>query len=387
MVFAYSNKSLDNKLINEKISRALHDNLISKEEYAAVKKAYPEDLYTPNVFIQIGIFLLSVIIILMGSGLLTLMTGVSSEKAFGALSAFSSLMLYPALEFIIRTKKHYRSGLDGALLWLSAGFFIAAVNLFVPYLSYLAQAILIFITATFFSLRFAAPLMSSVAFLSLLAIVFYSIVPLGDIAKAAMPFILMAISFSIYFLVKRNTRFSHYRSCNNFIQTLSLITAYAAVNFFVVREVSNELFGLHLRKGSSIPGGWFFWSVTVLMPPIYMWRGLQKKDVILLRTGMVLLAATIFTINYYYQVASLEIFMTIAGAFMIVLAYAVTKYFRMPKHGITHKEPNDPQLPGMLQLEALVISQSFYQPPAAVGGNHPEFGGGSGGGAGATGQF
>jgi hypothetical protein len=58
----------------------------------------------------------------------------------------------------------------------------------------------------------------------------------------------------------------------------------------------------------------------------------------------------------------------------------------MPKHGITHKEPNDPQLPGMLQLEALVISQSFHQ-PHAIGGNHPEFGGGSGGGAGATGQY
>jgi hypothetical protein len=178
--------------------------------------------------------------------------------------------LYSALEFIIRTKKHYRSGLDGALLWLSAGFFIAAVNLFVPHLSYLAQAILICITSTFFSLRFAAPLMSCVAFLSLLAIVFYSIVPLGDIAKAAMPFILMAISFLVYFLVKKNTRFEYYKSCNTFIQTLSLITAYAVVNFFVVREVSHELFGLHLQQGSSIAGGWFFWSVTVLMPPIYM---------------------------------------------------------------------------------------------------------------------
>ena len=91
---------------------------------------------------------------------------------------------------------------------------------------------------------------------------------------------------------------------------LSLITTYAAVNYFAVRELSNLLFDLHLPEGASIPGGWFFWLTTILIPPLYIFRALKTKDSLMLRTGLFLLTATIFTIRYYYSVAPVEVVMT-----------------------------------------------------------------------------
>jgi hypothetical protein len=232
--------------------------------------------------------------------------------------------------------------------------------------------------------------MGGLAFLALLGMVFYSVLPLGSMAKTVMPFLLMAISFFIYRLVKRNknnNRLRHYKKCCTVVELLALITLYAAGNYFVVREVSNTMFNLHLKEGEPLPGGWIFWILTILLPSIYILRGIQKRNVILLRAGLILVAAVGFTIRYYYHVAPLEIVMSIGGVIMIVIAYFITKYLTPPKHGFTHAEPNDPQLAGLLQLESLVVTQTFHQTKVPEADKHFDFGGGSSGGAGATDNF
>jgi hypothetical protein len=254
----------------------------------------------------------------------------------------------------------------------------------------LSQSVLVFILASYFLLRFGNALMGGLAFLSFLVIVFYSVIRLGDMAKNAMPFLLMAISFFVYWLMRQNkndNRARYYKTCCSLIEILALITLYAAGNYFVVREVSNSMFDLYLKEGESIPGGWFFWITTIGLPVVYIFSGIQKKDVILLRTGLLFVAAIVFTIRIYYHVAPLEITMTIGGIIMIIIAYAITKYLSTPKHGFTHAEPNDPQLAGLLQLESLVVTQTFHQTAATESGKHTEFGGGSTGGGGATGNY
>ena len=82
----------------------------------------------------------------------------------------------------------------------------------------------------------------------------------------------------------------------------------------------------------------------------------------------------------------LELAITIGGIIMIGVAYGITKYLTPPKHGFTHAEPNDPALGGWLQVESLVVVETFGDTTA----NSEEqfnFGGGSGGGAGAGGQY
>ena len=389
-MIAYNHTSLDNLLINEEALFAFEQNLISKEEGQGIEKTYPVNLYSPNFFMRIGLFLLTAVIILMVFGLLCLTMLSSSETKFGILTLVCSLATYAALEFLIHERNHYGSGIDDAMMWLSMGFMIGAVNLLNSSLSINAQVVLIFILASFFLLRFGNLLMGGLAFISFLGVVFYSLIPLGDMAKTAMPFLLMALSFFVYWLMrkyKNNNRLRHYKDCCTLIEILALILLYVAGNYFVVREVSNNMFNLNLKEGESVPGGWFFWIPTILLPLVYIFIGIQKKAIILLRTGLILVAGIVFTIRYYYHVAPLEIAMSIGGIIMILIAYFITKYLTPPKHGFTHAEPNDPQLAGLLQLESLVVTQTFHQTTAPESAKPFDFGGGSGGGAGATDNY
>lgn len=391
-MIAYNHTSLDNLLINEEAVAAFDKKLITKEETEAIIKAYPVDLYLPNVFIRLGLFLLTIVIVLMAFGFLCMiaLSGSASETTFGILTFVYALFLYAALEFVIREKKNYRSGIDDALLWLSIVALVSAVALLFPSVSVQGYAVLLFIAAFYFLLRFANAVIGAVAFMALLTLVFYTLTPLGNIAKTIMPFLLMGLSFAVYRLAKNlsnNNRLRHYKQGCTLIEILALIILYAAGNYFVVREVSNSLFDLRLKDGESVPFGWVFWFPTILLPLVYIFRGLQKREVILLRTGLLLVAAIVFTVRYYYHVAPIEIAMSIGGALLILIAYFITKYLTPPKHGFTHAEPNDPQLAGLIQVESIIVAQTFHQTPTAEPDKHFDFGGGSGGGAGSTGNY
>lgn len=268
-------------------------------------------------------------------------------------------------------------------------FLVAAVNLLSNALSFLGQSMLVFLLSTYYLLRFGNLLMGCLAFIAFLGIVFYGLIPLGNTAKAVLPFLLMAISVGVYWLMKKyknKERLRHYKTCCTFIEALALLVTYVAGNYFVVREVSNSLFDLHLKEDESIPAGWIFWILTVLIPAVYVFRGIQKRDVILLRTGLLLVTAIVFTVRYYYHFMPLESAMTIGGVIMIGFAYGITKYLTPPKHGLTHAEPNDPAVGGLLQVESLVVAETFGD-TTTDGEKRFDFGGGTSGGAGASGQY
>ena len=105
----------------------------------------------------------------------------------------------------------------------------------------------------------------------------------------------------------------------------------------------------------------------------------------MLRTGMLLTVATVFTVRYYYSVAPVEQVMTFGGIFLIISAYLIIKYLNTPKFGVTDQEPAVEPSVNSLQLEALVVTETFQQSPPAQEGF--KFGGGSSGGGGASGEY
>ena len=97
-----------------------------------------------------------------------------------------------------------------------------------------------------------------------------------------------------------------------------------------------------------------------------------------------MIAAIVFTVRYYHHVAPLEVAMSIGGTIMILLAYIVTQYLTPPKHGFTHAEPNYQKLKGLLNLESLIVTETFNQATPVEPEKGFDFGGGSAGGAGST---
>ncbi len=384
-MIAYNNTSLHNERIQEQSTTAFENNFISKEELLAIKNKYPVPFYTPNIFIRIGLFILTLIILSFSFSLFSLLFMSSLENAWKGLMLFFALLTYAALEFMVQTKHHYKSGVDDALLWNFAGMLFGSISLILD-AGALTNCVLVFLISFYCSIRFADRFMSVVAFLSLLGILFFLFTDHLGISKAIIPFVLMAASAAVYFLVKnleKRKSPENYEHCFTMISIASLLSFYAAGNYYVVREVNNAMF--HLSTDGSLPFGWLFWILTVLVPILYIARGIQKKDALFLRVGLFLIAAMIFTIRNYYHIIPHEVFMTITGSVLLILSYGLISYLKQPKYGFTYAELNKENKMGKLQIESLIIAETFGQQTKPT--ETTKFGGGSFGGGGAGGEF
>lgn len=387
-MIAYSKTWLDNLDIHNEADKAFSHQCILEEEQVAIKQHFPVGFYSPNFFIRIGLFILTAVIASFSLGLFFMITLSSTgDHSFG-LFTFFTFLSYGALEFFVRENRHYRSGVDDALLWATVSSFIAALNC-INGLHIVAYTLLVFLLSGYLALRFADALVSALACISWLGLLFYAYLELGAIAKLTMPFVMMAAAAMLYFFslrIARAAEAKYYKLCLLVVRVVALLSFYVAGNYFVVRELGNSMFDLHLKEGESIPLGWLFWALTVSVPLLYLWRGVQKKDAVFLRVGLLLIAAIVFTIRYYYNVMPLEIVMILGGMVMITLAYVLIRYLQQPRNGFTYKEEKDASPINKLQIEALIINQTFSTPQVAET-TGTEFGGGSGGGAGAGGEY
>lgn len=379
-MLAYSKKSLDNLQTVEAIDDARRKRLITLDEYAVSMNAHRIGLYSPNLFIRIGLFVATCLMVFFSMGFVYLVmpTNFVTSLLYG-------LVVYGALEYFVRMKKHYRSGVDDALLWFSLS--TIAVSLLVwTNMNQLPAVVTVFILSLYGSLRFANSVMSAVAFISFVLVIFYALSPFGNFAKAILPFVVMIVSLVTYWLSHSNRKkFSlrHYRYCLLMIEFLSLITAYASVNYFVVTELSIAMFGL--PANATLPGSFLFWIATYTFPAVYIARGLYKKDALLLRTGLLLVVATVFTFRYYYSLAPIEQVMTVGGLLMIGVAYFAIRYLTVPRNGVVDLIPEEAPTIDEKHLESLVVAETFK--PETILDQGFKFGGGSAGGGGATGQF
>jgi len=385
-MIAYNRIWLDNLAAREAIKDAFYIDAISAAEKEAAESIFPVGFYSPNIFIRIGLFILSFVIACFSLGLFSLIFLDSIEQTMGGLTIFFGLLAYGALEFFIHIKHHYRSGADDALLWISGICIITGINLSGD-ISSSGNALIIFVLATYFFLRFTDMLMSAIAGLALLAVVFFYYSPLDSTAKATTPFLMMVMAALLYLFIKKAAQqnsYRHYRNCGIVLEVTMLICFYAAANYYVVREMSNSMFHLELKENESIPFGWLFWIFTILIPLLYILGGVLKKDAVLLRVGLIAVAAIVFTVRYYHTVLPVEMVMLLGGILLIAVSYALTKWLAQPKKGFTSAELSKKYVMGKMNIEALVIAETFG---SHVPADDTKFGGGSFGGGGASGGY
>lgn len=385
-MIAYNRQQLDHLAIQDAAEEALQQHCISQEECQHIRVAYPVTLYTPNIFIRFGLFILTVVIALFSLALILLMSEPDNPFFVGVLCMLCGLGAYVLLEaVIISHKQHFRSGVDDALIWVSSSFIVGSICLFMRLeFSERTFCLVVFLVSLFFTLRFADRIMGLVAFLSFFAMIFYTCIYLGSTGRAIAPFLLMAASFIVYFLLQQIS-IPYYQQTVILMTIATLITGYIAGNYFIVRETSNTMFNLQPGATDGIPAGWLFWIFTVSIPLLYLYLGLRRKDRILICTGLLLIAAIVFTIRYYHAVVPLDIAMILGGLTMIGIAYAVTRYLQPSRHGFTSEAVISDKSIEMAQLESLIIAQTMSKTPGAD--DTFQFGEGSGGGAGASGDY
>ena len=385
MTPAYKNSSLYNKYVREQASEGFHGKSISAVSYEKIVQAHPFDLYTPNYFIRIALGLLTIVAVLFSTLLIWLISDADNDNAIVVLLVLTAGICYTALELFIRSKQYYNAGIDNVLM-CSVVIHILSAFLINDYAnSGVITSSCMLLLCLWLCIRFTDAFMAALSYCALLLLVFFICMKMGEVAKTIIPFILMITSAIIYLTTKKllNKQQSFfYDFCFKSVLLLTLITFYASGNYFIVKELSDAIFPGSTH--STLSAGWLFWLFTIIIPLAYLFWGILKKDILFIRTGIGLVAATILTIRYYYTFFRTEIEMLVIGILIIAISYLLIKYLRTPKHGFSF-EKDGYNKNGLRNVEALIIAQSFGK--KEVESKSFEFGGGSSGGGGATGNY
>lgn len=389
-MIAYNSQWLRNLHDRDAADNAATAGNITAEEKQSVYNAYPVGFYSPNIFVRIGLFLLTIVIASFSMGLFSLMFLVSAnnpEIQFAVLCIVFAIAMLVVLELMIK-KNHYRSGVDDALTWGSGAALLGGINS-AGSITGEYNALLILLIALVFFIRYVNGLMAVLAVLAFGALVFLLMLRMGPVARAILPFVMMGISAGAYFLsgsLMKQVNLRLYQTGFRMVRVVALFCFALAGNYYVVREASVSLLGMDLAPGSSIPLGWLFWIFTVCIPVIYIVYGLRRKDRDMLIAGLLLIAVMVFTVRYYYHVLPAETAMLLGGLLLILLAYLAMKYLRVPRNGFTAEADSTINNRATANLEALLIAQTLSG-PAGPADSGTQFGGGSGGGGGAGADF
>lgn len=377
---------LRNLAVQEDLKKAHRAGDLDTETLKKIAEKYPVGFYAPNLFIRIGLFLLTCIIMSFSVGLISLFLSDHVRIDTSGYVFFWGLITYAALERMIYQFHHFKSGIDEALMWISAGSILTSFVIFQNLDPFATVTYgFIFILAGYFTLRFADLLMALITFFSFLAFLFL-ILQSGLNNLSALPFAIILSSAAIYFLTAHwAKRFTNYANCLIALQIASLLMIYAGGNYYVVREMGAMVNNVTIDADQSLQLGWFFWLWTVAMPLLYIGLGIKRKDVIILRSGLILVVAAAFTFRNYYHVMPIEGTLSLAGAALLALSYGIIRYLKTPKYGLTSEEQEEEHLMDAIKIESLIVSETFSGQQAAPESNR--MGGGNFGGGGATGNF
>jgi hypothetical protein len=388
-MIAYSSQWLEALQVRRQAARWHRKNLIGTAQYEAILAAYLVGFYTPNVFVRIGLAIFCWVLVSSAFGIFSLfLLDSGSEKTFGVGLLFFGGGLLVALETIISAKRHYRSGIDDALLYVALGCLITGLLLLlVPGADeeILFSCVLALPVLTFGAVRYTDKLVTVLAFLCLTAVVFLTVLEIGPIGRLVLPFVLMAYAAAAYFGVRRlkgQPKLRLWSACLEALEGLCLLTFYVSGNYFVIQILSDLLF-----SQPDVPMAFVFYAITAAVPVLYIFFGLRQRDRLLLRTGMILLVLTVLTFRYFFSLGHPEVLVTVAGAGLVVFAYVVIRLLKRGDLPFTYtqdaEEPEEDQ-----ELESFVINETFaksVQGPAPVGEN--PFGGGQFGGGGSQGNY
>lgn len=381
-MIAYNKTALHNLHIIKEARAWAKKKIITSNQLSGISDAYPATLYHPNIVIRLLIFIASLIGIGGVTGLLTLIVSDSGEPVIYVLMLLYGLGSWVALDrIVINLNQHYKSGLTEALLYHSMLFVWVGLAGFSDFdtdaMWWLALPLLIIATVRYLDLTSAV--LGILVFAYLIFDTFYN---LGGIFQFIIPFVFLAVFTPLYFIIqagRKKLALHLWSDVLLMVEVISLLFIYAAGNYLVVRELTLNLMYLELAEGEDIPYAWIFYGLTVLIPLLYLYVGIKKKDRVLLRVSLLVLAFSVFTFKYYYSLGHPEITITLAGVLLLATAFGLQHFLRSIRNGYTRENLLDEKW-GNTNAEAFVIAQTLGGNQAVEdttsSGGGGEFGGG-----------
>lgn len=394
---AYNEQWIYNRNIREQAERWYRQQLLSDEQIATVRKAYPVEFRQTSGFLEIGLFLFTTVAILACYLLPASMFSMFSESSttYGVFNIVSGIAVGLVGRVLIDQRLLYRNGIDNAFVVTMAGFLAFGYNQFLP--DGLSLSVHCFLTLPLLLLILWYYGDTLIAFFALAT--FYTAVFDGLIkyewGKDALPFVMMSASLILYVVVSqfiiRNPKQVYYTDPLNLTQWIALIMLAASSNYFVVRELNGLLLktsfiGSRHVEAPEIGLPWLFWFLTFGIPAVYLWQGLTKKNRMLIILGVLGLIAAVATVHEYTALVPLNVALTIGGLIMIGIAVVSIRYLRQRKRGFTDTPDDDSPNEFFMNVATTVVVQatsSIQQAPK----DNLRFGDGDFGGAGSEGKY
>src|SRR5688572_12116723 len=192
---SYNRTFIEARKIRELALNLTSLDFISKDQLAKIISAFSDPLYVPSFFVRIGLIIFTFILANAGMGIMFLIFSdiFSNETAAGVLLIVYAFMVIGFLEYFIKSKNHYRSGIDDCLLFTGISFliggFVLSTNLYEP-IQICMVALPLLIVATW---RYADSLASASAFICFYVLVFL-VLKDYEFGRTWMPFIFLGIS-------------------------------------------------------------------------------------------------------------------------------------------------------------------------------------------------
>lgn len=396
---AYNQEDLDSKEIQEQSSEAFYAGCIGAETYAAILQAHPYRLYTPNYFIRIALGLLTLVIGVMAMAFIgvLILSANGSERSFITISIIAAIGCYIVLERFVKEKRTYNAGIDNLLMAAVPACILSAICIDGD-IGLTACSFVTMLVCGWLTLRFTDAFMAMCTYISLLVFI-YGLLHLLHVSLIVIPFFMAAVSVMIYLPVRNllaKALAGHYTFCCQVVAALTLLSGYICVNYLVVREwflagkiwtEGTEYLYLDLHKSpfSPLVTG-LLWTLTMAVPLVFIANGIKKKSLLFIRTGICLVVASILTFRNFYHVLPAETMMILAGAFLIIGSYLLTRYLSVPKGGFTFAGDEPANKTALKEAEAAILTQIGGAKKVPVTPSFT-FGGGSTGGGGATGNY
>ena len=394
---AYNEQWIYNREILAQAERWHRQKLVSDEQIKAARKAYPVEFRQTNGFIEIGLFLFTTVAILacylLPASIFSTM--LDNPSAYGIFNIAFGLGIGVIGGLLINRRLLYRNGIDNAFVVTLTGFLAFGFNQFLPNGLSLATHCLFTLPLLLLILWYYGDTLIAFFTLSTLYTAIFNSLLKISWGKDALPFVMMGVSLVIYVVVRqvinRDTKQVYYADPLNLTQWLSLIVLAASGNYFVVRQLN----GLLLKSGPGstsptdvleigLPG--LFWVLTFVIPAIYLWQGLTKRNRMLTILGTLGLIAAIMTFHEYTGFVPLNVALTLGGLALIGLAVFGIRYLANPKHGFTDAPDDDSPNELFLSAASIAAVQAAGHVAHAPKDNL-RYGGGDFGGGGSEGTY
>lgn len=387
-MFASNFTNIQNHFLLEELEKLEAQDFVSEEQFNEIKYKTISTKTNSNILIRIAFFLLGNFLISSILGFCALfLTMLVNQKAIAFCFFLAFVVCVAATEFFYN-QNYFAYGFDDSIILSITLFFCVSIGFFTENVTAVLFALVLI--STLCSVRYVHVPSTFFGLFGLIGLVGYLVTEEKILPSYLLPVLMFLLAIGLYFfqfqLSKRIQNFI-YRNSFITIKIFSLVLGYAALNYYVVRELSAVLLGMNLLPNEEIPLAPLFYFATFALPIFFIFYGLKSKDRIFFWIGLLSLALGFATIRYYYAILPIEVALLLGGSLLFAVVYFSIRKTRNNTVGITFNEDKNLNPMAFDVIKTILVNANVHTTITSTTESPMEFGGGGFSGGGADGSF